>query len=69
MKKYDLIKEEMPKEVLIKALYLLVDWSTDCGFGYDNMPEMYDKYEEEIKDFSYIDGLIYIAVNEAVKEL
>lgn len=59
------MKEEPTKEELIKGLKLLVDWAKDCGFGYDNMPELYDKYEDEIKDLSYTDGLIYIAVKEA----
>lgn len=53
--------------ILGKALSLLADWATDCGFGYDNIPELYEKYKDEIKDLSYTDGLIYIAVKEANK--
>ena len=50
-----------------KALRLLVEWAVECGFGYDNFPEEYEKYKDEIKDMGYIDGMIYIAMNEAEK--
>lgn len=44
-----------------KALRLLLEWAIECGFGYDNFPEEYKKYEREIKDMSYTEGMIYIA--------
>lgn len=45
-----------------KALRLLLEWAIECGFGYDNFPEEeYEKYEREIKDMSYTEGMIYIA--------
>lgn len=51
-----------------KALRLLLDWAVECGFGYDNIPEEYEKYEHEIKDMDYTEGLIYIAEREAKKQ-
>lgn len=47
-----------------KALRLLIDWAIECGFGYDNIPEEYEKYKEEIKGMGYTEGLIYIAEQE-----
>ena len=47
-----------------KALRLLIDWAVACGFGYDNIPEEYEKYKNSISDMEYIDGLIYIAEME-----
>ena len=45
-----------------KALRLLLDWAIECdSFGYDNIPEEYEKYKDEIKGMSYKEGLIYIA--------
>lgn len=43
------------------ALELLLDWAIECDFGYDNIPEEYEKYKDEIKDMDYKEGLIYIA--------
>lgn len=47
------------------ALHLLVEWAEECGFGYDNIPEEYEKYKEDISDMRYTEGLIYIAKKEA----
>lgn len=44
-----------------KALFLLVEWAEECGFGYDNFPEDYETYKDEIEGMRYIDGMIYIA--------
>lgn len=44
-----------------KALKLLINWAEECDFGYDNFPEEYEKYKDEIEDMSYIDGMIHIA--------
>ena len=48
------------------ALRRLIDWAVQCDFGYDNIPEEYEKYKAEIeeKDLGYIPGLIYIAKQE-----
>ena len=43
------------------ALELLLDWAIECDFGYDNIPEEYEEYKEEVADMGYKEGLIYIA--------
>lgn len=47
-----------------KALLLLLEWAEECGFGYDNFPEEYERYAEEIEGMGYIEGMIYIAERE-----
>ena len=47
-----------------KALRLLVEWAIECDFGYDNIPEEYEKYKDEIENMGYTEGLIYIAKME-----
>ena len=47
-----------------RALMLLLNWAVECGFGYDNFPEEYERYKDEIEDMSYFDGMIYIAEKE-----
>ncbi len=44
-----------------KALRLLLDWAIDCGFGYDNIPEEYERYKEEITNMCYTEGMLHIA--------
>jgi hypothetical protein len=51
-----------------EGLRLLIKWMVECGFGYDNIPEEYEKYKEEISDMDYIEGLIYIAMREVENE-
>lgn len=51
--------KEQGKE--IKALRLLVEWATNCDFGFDQFPDEYERYKGEIKDMEYIDGMIHIA--------
>ena len=48
------------------ALRRLIDWAVECDFGYDNIPEEYEKYKDEIeeKGLGYTPGLIYIAKQE-----
>lgn len=46
------------------ALKLLIEWAIQSGFGYDSIPEEYEKYKGEIKDMDYTEGLIYIAMKE-----
>lgn len=50
-----------------KALELLLDWAIECGFGYDSIPEEYERYKAEIADMDYEEGLIYIA-ERAIEE-
>lgn len=47
-----------------RALMLLLNWAVECDFGYDNFPEEYERYKDEIEDMSYFDGMIYIAEKE-----
>ena len=47
------------------ALNLLVDWAIQCDFGFDNFPEEYEKYKEDIKELGYKEGMIYIAKKES----
>lgn len=59
-----------PLEVLVEAFKKYVGWTTDCDFGYDNIPNEYRTYknDERFKTLSYDSGLIYIAIQEALKE-
>lgn len=47
-----------------KALLLLLEWAEECGFGYDNFPEEYERYKEDVEEMGYIEGMIYIAERE-----
>lgn len=53
-----LLKEQ---EKEIKALRLLVNLAEECGFGFDQFYDTYERYEDEIKAMNYIDGMIHIA--------
>ena len=44
-----------------EALNLLIEWAEECDFGYDNFPEEYERYKDEIEDMGYIEGMIHIA--------
>lgn len=54
-----------------EALKLFVDWAEECDFGYDQLPEEYEKYKTDLeeKDLGYCEGLRYIAIQEAKKVL
>ena len=54
-------------ELKEKALMLLLEWAIECDFGYDNFPDEYEKYKDEIKDMGYIEGMIYIAEKEVIE--
>ena len=53
-----LLKEQ---EKEIKALRLLVEWATDCDFGFDQFHDEYERYKDEIKYMKYTDGMIHVA--------
>lgn len=55
--------------VLKRAIQLLATWATDCDFGYDNIPDLYEEYKNDVKNMSSTYGLIYIALNEAKKQV
>ena len=44
-------------------------WAEECDFGYDQMPDEYEKYKNAIENMGYCEGLIYIAINEAEEKL
>lgn len=48
-----------------KALNLLAEWAIECGFGYDNIPEEYEKYKDDIAEMGYREGLVYIVKMES----
>lgn len=54
----ELLKEH---EKEIKALRLLVEWAEECDFGFDQFPDEYERYKEEIKNMNYIEGMIHVA--------
>ena len=60
---------ETYKQLLInrEALKLFVDWAEECDFGYDQLPDEYEKYQKDLeeKDLDYCEGLRYIAIQEA----
>ena len=45
----------------IQAYQQLLEWAVECGFGYDNIPELYEQYKDKIERMSYTDGLLYLA--------
>ena len=53
---------------LINGLDLLLDWAIETGFGFDQIPEQYEKYKENIKDMSNKTALTFIGIQEAIKE-
>jgi len=55
----ELLKEQQKQ---IKALRLLVEWAEECDFGFDQFPDEYERYKDEITDMKYIDGMIHVAM-------
>jgi hypothetical protein len=47
-----------------------VNWADECDFGYDNIPDLSLKYKDELerKQIGHIEGLMYIALQEAKKD-
>lgn len=64
------IRQEEKLELYKKALCVFVNWAEECDFGYDNIPDEYEKYKDELeqKKIGYIEGLMYIALREAKNE-
>ena len=44
-----------------QALRLLVEWAVDCGFGFDNFPDEYERYKDELTGLGYIESMIHVA--------
>ena len=55
-------------ETLLKAFKLFANWVEECDFGYDNLPDLWDKYHKRLEDYDYVDGLIMLAIWETQKE-
>lgn len=47
-----------------KALRLFIEWASECDFGYDNIPDEYEKYKDDIEDLGWTEGLMYIVLKE-----
>lgn len=45
----------------LMALRLLVEWATDCDFGFDQFHDEYERYKDEIEGMKYIDAMIHVA--------
>lgn len=58
---YDAIELLKEQEKEIKALRLLVEWAKECDFGFDQFPNEYERYKEEIKGMNYTEGMIHVA--------
>ena len=58
------LKERL--ELYKKAFCVFVNWAEECDFGYDNIPNEFVKYKDELekKEIGYIEGLMYIALKE-----
>lgn len=52
----------------IQTYQQLLEWAVECGFGYDNIPELYEQYKDKIKGMSYTDGLLYLASRSPKQE-
>lgn len=58
----------MKEDYIYKAFKLFVDWVTDCDFGYDNIPDIYEKYKDKLADYDYTEGLMMVAIWEVLGE-
>ena len=56
-------------KVYKKALYMYVNWCEECDIGYDNFPDEYKKYEKDVEEMGYIEGLEYMVLMEAIEQL
>ena len=63
---FELVKEQ---STIIQAYRQLLEWAVECDFGYDNIPELYEQYknEIEIEGMSYTDRLLYLAIRSLKK--
>ena len=58
---------DIDKETLLRAFYLFANWAEECDFGYDNIPEEYQRYRNVLEErgIGYVEGLMWIAIWEA----
>jgi hypothetical protein len=60
-----------PLDVVVKAFKKYIGWTTDCDFGYDNIPYEFEKYQNDKKfmNLKYNEGLMYIAIQETLEDI
>ena len=60
-----------PLEVVVKAFQKYIGWTVDCDFGYDNIPDEFEKYQNDKKfmNLKYNEGLMYIAIQETLEDI
>jgi len=58
---------DVDKETLLRAFFIFVNWAEECDFGYDNIPEEYQRYRNVLEErgIGYVEGLMWIAIWEA----
>jgi hypothetical protein len=70
---YKQLEEQLgcPLDVVVKAFQKYIDWTTDCDFGYDNIPDEFEKYQNDKKfmNLKYNEGLMYIAIQETLEDI
>ena len=66
---YNKMKEE--NAILRKALRMYVNWADECGVAWDNFPDEKEKWYTvvEEKGLSWIDGLMFMVIQEAKEQL
>ena len=65
----DVLSIVLYEDILRVAFDIFAHWAVECGFGYDDIPEETDKYEDELDDYNYVEGLKKIAIWEAMERL
>lgn len=61
-------RDEKEHQDVIAGLLWLLDRAIETGFGFDQIPEQYEKYKDDIKEREYTASLIYVGVQEARKK-
>jgi hypothetical protein len=73
LQKYKKLEEKLgcPLDVVVKAFQKYIGWTTDCDFGYDNIPDEFEKYQNDKKfmNLKYNEGLMYIAIQETLEDI
>lgn len=66
---YNKMKEE--NVILRKALRMYIDWADECGVAWDSFPDEKEKWYAAVeeKGLSWIDGLMFMIIQEAKEQL
>lgn len=58
-------------KILTKALNLYINWADECGIGWDNFPDMSEKWYKTVeeKGLGWIEGLTFMVMEEAKEQL